>query len=151
MGSLNAQGIPVPTKTPLSFRKMDVRITQTDADNDVVQTVTTNRPELSRPLDSGCIVRDGGVAECTQIVSYGLYKEARSTSARIASDEDNSRDLSVATSGNTTIAVIPTSLSPHTPQITVRSLGTHVDRRNSVTDVQIDAPSSSGLFNILSH
>lgn len=146
MGSLNAAGVPVPAKTPLSYRKMDTRITQVDAATDVVQTVTTNRPELNRSLGSGCIVRDNGVADCTQTVAWGLYKESRSTSARIASDESAVRDLSVATSGNTTIAVIPTSLSPDIPQTSVRSLGTHIDRRNSVTDVQIDAPASSGIF-----
>jgi len=145
MGSLNASGVPVPAKTPLSYRKMDTRITQTDAANDVIEEVTDNRPELNRPLGSGCIVRENGVADCTETVVFGLYKESRSTSERIASDEDAVRDLSVATSGNATVAVIPTSLQPNTPQISVRSLGTHINIRDSVTDVLIDAPKSPGL------
>lgn len=144
MGSLNAAGVPVPAKTPLSFRKMDTRITQTDAADDVVQEVTDNRPELNRPLGSGCIVRENGVAECTETVVWGLQFESRSSSARIA--KDGARDLSVDNNGNETHAVIPPGLTPNTPQISVRSLGTHLDRRNSVDDVQIDAPASPGLF-----
>lgn len=154
MGSLNAPGVPVPAKTPLSYRKMDIRIVQTDAQNDVIETVTRNRPEVSRPLGSGCIIADtptGAVANCTQTVAWGLYREARSTSQRIASDENAVRDLSVATSGNATIAVIPASLSPDIPQTTVRSLGTHLDVRNSVTDGQISAPPSTGVFDPLTH
>ena len=52
MGSLNAPGIPVPNKTPVSFRKMDIRIIKTDAQNDVIETITRNRPEVNRPLGS---------------------------------------------------------------------------------------------------
>jgi hypothetical protein len=144
MGSLDAAGIPVPAKTPLSFRKMDTRITQTDAADDVVQTVTNDRPELDRALGSGCIVRDNGVAECTETVVWGLQFGSRSSSDRVS--RDGSRDLSVDDNGNETLSVIPTSLAPDTPQISVRSLGTHVDRRDSVTDEQIDAPKSPGLF-----
>jgi len=149
MGSLDAPGVPVPGKTPVSFRKMDTRITKTDAADDVVQEVTDFRPELSRPLGSGCIVKDtptGAVAECTETVVWGLYKEARSTSERIASDEDAVRDLSVPTEKNDTIAVIEDSLKPDTPQTSVRSFGTHIDRRNSVTDEQIDSVESKGPF-----
>jgi len=144
MGSLNAAGIPVPAKTPLSYRKMDIRITQTDAADDVVQTITSNRPELNRPLDSGCIVRDNGVADCTEIVAWGIQFESRSSSDRIA--RDGARDLSVDNNGNETLAVIPPGLTPDTPQISVRSLGTHLDVRDSVTDVQISSPASPGLF-----
>jgi len=144
MGSLNAPGVPVPAKTPLSFRKMDTRITKTDAANDVVQEVTDNRPELNRPLGSGCIVRENGNADCTETVVFGLQFEARSSSERIA--KDGPRDLSVDNNGNKTLEVIPASLKPDVPQISVRSFGTHIDRRDSVTDVQIDAPKSPGLF-----
>lgn len=154
MGSLDAPGVPVPGKTPVSFRKMDVRITKTDAANDVVETVTSNRPEISRPLGSGCIVKDtpsGAVAECSETVVWGLYKESRSSSARVASDESAARDLSVPSSGNTTLAVIEDSLKPDTPQTTVRSLGTHIDRRNSVNDGQIDSVKSEGPFDPLTH
>ena len=154
MGSLNAPGIPVPAKTPLSYRKMDIRITQTDAANDIIQQITANRPETNRHLGSGCIVRDqvgGAAADCTQTVVWGLYKEANSTSQRIASDVNAVRSLNVPTSGNTTIAVIETSLQPHTPQISVRSLGTHIDRRNSVSDGQIDSVISEGPYDPLAH
>lgn len=154
MGSLDAPGVPVPGKTPLSFRKMDIRITKTDADNDVIQTITRNRPENNRPLGSGCIVKDtpgGAIADCQETVVWGLYKEARSTSERIASDEDAVRDLSVPTSGNMTIAVIEDSLKPDTPQTSVRSLGTHIDVRNSVNDGQISSPKSEGPFDPLTH
>ena len=140
MGSLNAAGIPVPGKTPMSFRKMDIRITRSSGTN-VVENVTTNRPELGRTIGSGCIVRDNGVADCFETVAWGIQYESRSTSARIA--RDGARDLSVNRSG---VVVIPTSLAPDTPQTSVRSFGTHIDRRNSVTDEQIDSVPSSGIF-----
>jgi len=154
MGSLNAPGIPVPNKTPETYRRMDTRIVKTDAANDVVQTINTNRPELNRPLGSGCIVKDtpgGAVAECNETVVWGLYREARSTSQRIASDINATRDLSVPTSGNMTVAVIETSLQPDTPQTSVRSLGTHIDRRNSVNDGRIDTVDSPGFNDQLPH
>lgn len=154
MGSLNAPGIPVPDKTPESYRRMDTRITKTDAANDVVEEVVALRPELNRTLGSGCIVRDapgGAVADCTETVVWGLYKESRSTSERIASSLTAVRDLSVPTSGNTTVAVIPDSLAPDIPQTSVRSLGTHIDRRNSVTDEQIDSVKSVGPYDPLTH
>ena len=154
MGSLNAPGIPVPGKTPESYRKMDTRITKTDAANDVVQEVVASRPELNRPLGSGCIVKDtpsGAIADCTETVVWGLYKESRSTSARIASDENATRGLGVAITGSGTLAVIPTALEPDTPQTSVRSFGTHIDRRNSVTDAQIDSVKSTGVFDPLTH
>ena len=151
MGSLDAPGIPVPGKTPVSFRKMDTRITKTDAADDIIQEVTDNRPELNRPLGSGCIVRDtptGAVADCTETVVWGLYKEANSSSARIASNESAARDLNVP---RAEIVVIETSLKPDVPQTSTRSLGTHIDRRNSVTDEQIDSVPSEGPFDPLTH
>ncbi len=143
MGSLNAPGVPVPAKTPVSFRRMDTRITKTDAATDVIETVTTNRPELNRPLGSGCIVRENGNADCTETVVFGIQFESRSSSERIP--RDAARDLSVDNNGNETLEVVPDSLAPNVPQISVRSLGTHVDRRNLV-DGPIDAPKSGGLF-----
>jgi hypothetical protein len=154
MGSLDAPGIPVPGKTPESYRRMDTRITKTDAADDVVQEVVALRPELSRPLGSGCIVKDmpgGAIAECHETVVWGLYQAGSSTSERIASDENAARDLKVAITGSGTLAVIPTSLEPDTPQTSVRSLGTHIDRRNSVTDDQIDSVESPGLNDQLPH
>lgn len=147
MGSLNAPGIPVPVKTPETYRRMDTRIIKTDAANDVIETINRDRPELDRPLGSGCIVRDqpgGAVADCVETVVFGLYREGNSTSQRIASDLSAVRDLSVATSGNATIAVIEDSLKPDIPQTSVRSFGTHIDRRNSVNDGQIDSVDSPG-------
>jgi len=149
MGSLNHPDIPVVAKQNFTFRKHDIRIERTDSAGDVPVLVTANRPDLSRPLGSGCIVKDtvsGAVADCTETVVWGLYKEARSTSERIASDESAPRNLNVASSGNATIAVIPTSLAPDIPQTSVRSFGSHIDRRNSVTDGQIDSVASTGLF-----
>ena len=147
MGSLNAPGIPVPTKTPETYRRLDTRIIKTDAANDVIETINRDRPELNRPLGSGCIVRDqpgGAVADCVETVVWGLYREGRSTSERIASDLDATRDLSVATSGNATIAVIEDSLRPDIPQTSVRSQGTTIDIRNSVNDGRIDSVPSDG-------
>jgi len=154
MGSLNAPGIPVPGKTPVSIRKMDIRITKTDAKNDVVETVTDNRPELARPLGSGCVVRDaagGAVADCTETVVWGLHMGGTSSSARIASDINAPRDLGVDNNGNMTQAVIETSLMPDVPQISVRSFGSHIDRRDSVTDENIDTVKSEGPFDPLTH
>lgn len=154
MGSLNHPDIPVVSKQNVTFRKHDIKIEQTASADDTKSIITNNRPELNRPLGSGCIVRDtpgGAVADCTQEISWGLYREARSTSARIASDLDAVRNLSVPTSGNMTVAVIETSLSPNTPQTSVRSLGSHIDIRDSVTDEQIASVPSSGVSGPLTH
>lgn len=149
MGSLNANGVPVPDKTPFSFRKMDNRITKEDAATDVVETYTSYDPDLNRTLGSGCTVKDtptGAIADCKETVVWGLYKEGRSTQSRIASDEDNARNLTVATSGIGTRAVIETALQPNTPQRTVRHLGTQLDVRDSVTDNQVASVANSGSF-----
>lgn len=154
MGSLDAPGIPVKTKSNKTFRKFDIKIQTIDSTDDSKETLTSHRPEVDRPLGSGCIVKDtpsGAVADCTETLVYGLYKEANSTTARIASDEDVARTLSVPTSGNATVAVIPPALEPTTPQTSVRSLGTHIDRRDSITDSKIDTVDSPGLNSVLPH
>ena len=61
----------------------------------------------------------------------------RSSDARIAS-ADASRVRVVLSSGNQTIAVIPTGLVPHTPQRSVYNAGNKVVRRYSHNDSLID-------------
>lgn len=99
MGSLSASGIPVPTKTPDSYRKYDrILIKATDNRDDTITTVVTQGLP-PRPIGSGSIVRDDNMSAPTveyyEEIAWGLYQGGRSTSERIASDSGNVRDLNV--------------------------------------------------------
>ena len=145
MGSLNASGLPVVAKTTTTFRKQDIRITETDNTTDVVSVVTSNRPSLARTIGSGSIVRDDNISAATveyyEEIAYGMQFESRSTSARLA--RDGARDLSVP---DTAGALIPTGLLPNTPQEWAYHQGETIVRKDSVTDLVVDRVQGSGAF-----
>ncbi len=146
MGSLPASGIPVVTKTSLSFRKHDVRIKSTDSTDDTVTTVTAFRPSNDRAIGSGSIVRSDGTADYYQELVYGTAMLARSCQHRIASDEACVRTAAVDLAGNTTQAVIPTGLVPHIPQLAHKQLGVTIQEGQSVGDTVVRRIPSSGLY-----
>lgn len=135
MGSLNAAGIPVVTKQPLSFRKHDRPIKQTDNRTDTITTLVSTHPD--RTIGSGSIVREDGTVEYTEERVWGVQFESRSSDARVASDPDSTRNLSVDNNGNQTEAVIETSLAPHTPQVGVTHTGNRVVKRQGFDDTLI--------------
>jgi len=139
MGSLSASGIPVVIKQPYSFRKFDIDIEWTDNRNDTVSGVVTWNPELNRPITSGSIVREGGVASYFEDLSLGAYIMGRSSEDRIASATsgvDRVRVVNLA--GNQTQAVIESGLTPYIPQRSTYNAGNKVVRRSSHNDSLID-------------
>lgn len=145
MGSLSASGIPVVAKQPVSFRKHDIRIKSTDSRDDSVAVVTTNRPALDRPIGSGSIVRDSGVVDYHEELVVSAYRMGRSCAERVASDPACVRDVVVDLGDGQTIAVVPTSLQPTTPQLHT----SHRSRLISITDSTDNSQtrvSSSGAF-----
>jgi hypothetical protein len=144
MGSLSASGIPVVEKTSTSYVKQSIDIIQSDSRNDG-HTVLVDAPPV-RAIGSGSLVRDDGSVEYYEERVYGIQKESRSSSARIPS-ATTSRDLEVPlVEGSGTVAVIEDSLSPHTPQLGVRHLGTNIVIGQAVGDVVVDRIVASGAF-----
>lgn len=145
MGSLNAFGLPVVAKQTLTWRKQDIRITQTDNTDDTITVVTDNNPALSRTISSGSIVRDDNISAATveyyENIAWGLQMGSRSTSERLA--RDGARDLSVT---DVAQPVIPTSLEPNTPQEWAYHQGETIVRKDSVADSIIDRVPGSGAF-----
>jgi len=145
MGSLNASGIPVAAKQTTTYRKQDIRIIETDNTDDVVAVVTDHRPELSRTISSGSIVRDDNIAPATveyhENIAWGLQFESRSTSARLA--RNGARDLNVP---DTAVPVIPPALVPNTPQEWAYHQGETIVRKDSIDDSIVDRVPSSGAF-----
>jgi hypothetical protein len=146
MGSLPASGIPVVTKTSLSFRKHDIRIKSTDSRDDTISVVTANRPSLARPIGSGSIVRHDGTVEYYEEVVVGAIRMARTCAERIASDEACVRDAVVDLAGNQTTPVIETSLMPDTPQISMRHTGSQIVEGQAVGDTVVRRIPASGLY-----
>lgn len=146
MGSLNASGvIPVVPKQTLTWRKQDIRITETDNRDDTLVVVTNNRPDLDRPIGSGSIVRDDNINPATveyyEEIAWGTNFESRSTTERVA--RDGARDQSVP---DVAVPVIPTGLVPNTPQEWAHHAGDQIVRKDSVDDSIVDRVASSGAF-----
>ena len=143
MGSLNASGIPVAAKQSNTYRKQDIRITETDNATDTITVVTSNRPGLHRTISSGSIVRDDNINPATveyhEEIAWGLQFESRSTSARLA--RNGARDLSVPDVAG---PVIPPSLVPNVPQEWVAHGGDKIIVNNSVGDTLTGRVSNSG-------
>lgn len=147
MGSLSASGIPIASKTNTTFRKRDIRITEAASSNDTVAALVSTAPE--RTITSGSIVRDNGITSSVEYYEdrvWGVTRMARTTTARIASDESATRSTIVDLNGNQTEAVIETSLAPNTPQIAARSTGQKVILGQSVTDTVIERVESTGVY-----
>jgi len=138
MGSTNHADIPVANKfttNDASLRKDSRKIKSTAANDDTVTTVVTD--STIRAIGSGSIVSDGTATFYEEKV-VGMILPGRQVDERIASTVDASRSLSVDLADNTTLAVIPSGLEPHTPQEHTANLGNNVVRRNSVGDTLID-------------
>ena len=145
MGSLPASGIPVVAKQTLSFKKKDIDIVSTDSTDDVQVVITSNRPELSRTISSGSIVRDDNLSaatvEYTENIAWGLQFGSRSTSERLA--RDGARDLSVP---DVAQPIIEAALVPNIPQEWAYHQGETIVRKDSVTDEIVDRVLGSGAF-----
>ncbi len=145
MGSLPASGIPVVAKQTLSFKKKDIDIVSTDSTDDVQVVITSNRPELSRTISSGSIVRDDNLSaatvEYTENIAWGLQFGSRSTSERLA--RDGARDLSVP---DVAQPIIEAALVPNIPQEWAYHQGETIVRKDSVTDEIVDRVIGSGAF-----
>lgn len=145
MGSLSASGIPVVAKTSLTFRKHDVRIKATNSFTDSVSGVSDYRESNNRTIGSGSIVRDNGTVVYAEDRVWGVYRMGRSTTARIASDTGNVRQVEVDLAGNTTQAVIASGLVPNLPQLGHKSLGERIQQNQSVGDT-VTRILASGLY-----
>jgi hypothetical protein len=118
MGSLNASGVPVVSKTSTTFRNRGGRqIYRTVSTNDTKATIVNSPPV--RVLGSGSIVRGNNVNYYDEL-SYAVYMMGRSSSERIASEANNPRTAYVELGDNQTDAVIPTALDSDIPQIASR-------------------------------
>ena len=139
MGSLSASGIPVVAKQPLTFRKRDNFITQTDNRTDTVSGLVTYKPDQNRAIGSGSIVRDSGVATYWEEVVVGVYRMGRSSPYRIASSGTD-RSVVVNLAGNQTTVVLPSGSGT----VSSMHVGERVKRSDSVTDTILDIVSNSG-------
>ena len=143
MGSLNHSNIPIVGKQNITFRKRDIRITKEASLNDTIANAVTV-PHV-RTITSGSIVRANGAVEYYEDKVWGAYMMGRSNQARIASAVGLSRSVVVDLVADT-IAVVPTGLAPHTPQISHRNLGDMIVEENSVGDLILARISGVGVF-----
>jgi hypothetical protein len=147
MGSLDAAGIPVPSKLNVTFRKQDIRLLQTASDDDSQIVVTSHRPALSRTIGSGSIVRDDNLTPATveyqEEIAWGTNFESRSTTERLA--RDGARDQMVPDTDN---IVIEPGLVPNVPQEWAHHNSNFIVRADSVTDTIIDRVPSSGVYDV---
>lgn len=137
MGSLPASGIPVVAKQPYTFRKRDNFITRTDNRTDSVSGIVTYKPDQHRPIGSGSIVRESGVADYYEELVVGAYRMGRSSEDRIASATSGvDRVRVVDLAGNQTIAVIPPGATSGC--MSVRHTGGKIVRSCSKDDTTYD-------------
>jgi len=110
MGSQNATGISVVTKSNISIRNRDGRqIMKSNSASDVETTIVSAPP----------VRLEGGTVN-------GLYMGGRSASARVASKPGVIRDLDVELGDNKTIAVVPDGLQGTINQLSVTHTGAKV-------------------------
>lgn len=149
MSSLSGVGVPVVAKTSSSFRKRDVKITQTLSNTDVVTTRESFRDDIQRPITSGSIVRDNGAVVYRQDLVFGDNWMSRNSDTRIASS-DLTKVRTVKLDSNHDSLVIPTGLGlvGANAQKDVVHTGHKVVRRNSgnVGDPLIDRAPNSGVY-----
>jgi hypothetical protein len=148
MGSLNASGIPVVSKTSLTFRNRDgTKIYKTDSTTDVDTDVAASSED--RAIGSGYIVRDNGTVTATEEKVWGIHMGGRTNDDRVASKVGNVRDIDVARpmiSGVETIAIIPGTTVGHNAQKSVRHLGTKLSVGQSVGDSVVERVANSGAL-----
>jgi hypothetical protein len=146
MGSLSGNAsVPMVGKNSLTFRKRDIYITKESSTNDTIANVVT-RAHVE-VLGSGSIVRDNNTVQHYDDLVFGVYMMGRSSRERVASHVSASGATRVAfveLGDNQTMAVVPTSLAPHTPQLGVRHEGNKVVIGQSVTDTVVERAANSG-------
>ncbi|GAF69078.1 unnamed protein product [marine sediment metagenome] len=145
MGSLSGTGIAVVNKFTtgnFSFRHQGRQLKKSATDTDIPNIVTSAEPV--RAIGSGSIVSNSGVVTYYEELVVGMTLPGRVVDAR-APREDlvQDRTLKVDLAGNTTQAIIPTSLSPDKPQEHTVNTGRRIVRRNSASD---DGSSTGGLI-----
>lgn len=145
MGSLNANNIPVVSKTSETFRNRDGTMVYT---TDSVTDVKTNVAASSevRVIGSGSIVRADGSVEYYEERVWGVGMAGRTSSERIPSKVGATRDLDVELGDNITDVVIPTALGSNVPQIDIRHTGSRVTVHQSVGDVLVERVSNTGVL-----
>lgn len=146
MGSLSGNAsVPMVGKNSLTFRKRDIYITKESSTNDTIANVVI-RPDVE-VLGSGSIVRDNNTVQYYDDLVYGVYMMGRSNRERIASHVSASGATRVAyvkLGDNQTIAVIPPTLVPNTPQLSVRHEGTMLSVGQAVGDTVVERVANSG-------
>lgn len=131
MGSLNATGISVVTKSNVTIRNRGGRqIVKSDSASDVETTVVSTPPDRTE----GDIVN-------------GLYMGGRSASARVASKPGVTRDLDVELGDNKTIGTVPESLQGTTAQKSTKHSGTKLIVSNSHDDTKVRESDAGALTN----
>jgi hypothetical protein len=146
MGSLNADGIPVVSKTSDTFRNRDgTMIYKTNSVTDVKSNEAASSEE--RAIGSGSMI-SGGTCTYVEEKVWGVTMGGRTTSARVASKVGNTRDLDVELGDNQTIAVIPTGLGGNVPQLDVRHTGNRVVTHQSIGDVLVERASDTGVYGV---
>lgn len=144
MGSLNATGITVVSKSNVTIRQRGGRqVVKSDSLTDTETTLVQSPPE--HVYNSGSVVRDSTSVVYTSGIVNGLYMGGRSASARIPSAPGTPRDLKVNLAGNKTIAVIPSGLTSPIPQTSVEHLGSKLVKSDNITDTNTDV-SDSGVY-----
>lgn len=147
MGSLSGSGIPVVGKNNHTFRKRDILITSAESTDDTVTTIVDS--PVIRTITSGSIVRDDGVTgtvDYYEDLVWGVTRMGRTCLERVASCSSCARTGVVDLAGNETQAVIPTSLEPHTPQISMRHLGDTIQHGQAVGDTIVERIPNSGVY-----
>lgn len=143
MGSLSGTLTPVVPKTPTTFRKRSVIITEAYSTNDTVGGKVIR--EDDRAIGSGSIVRDDGTVEYHENLVWGVTMMGRTNiTDRIPSaGNEATRAVIVDLGDNQTDVVIETSLAPNTPQIAIRHTGNKVVEGQSVTDEVVERKENS--------
>ena len=145
MGSLAATGIPVPTKSPNTYRKYDrLLVKSTDNRDDSITTIISQGLE-NRAISSGSIVRDDNMSSPTveyyEDVVWGLYQAGNSTTERIASDTGNARSLNVD-AAVPQIVVLPSGDG----EIRAYNTGGRIVRTRPSGDELVDRVANSGTY-----
>jgi hypothetical protein len=144
MGSLDATGISVVSKTNVTIRNRAGRqIVKSDSATDVETTVVSSPPV--HVFNSGSIVRDNNSVVYTSGIVNGLYFGSRSSSALKPSVPGTVRDLKVNLAGNKTVGVVPTALSGVIPEYDVKHAGQKVIVGNTIDDSRT-RKSDAGAF-----
>jgi len=149
MGSLNASGVPVVSKTSYTYRQLDNRIKRTNSVDDAESLLVSGPVSSvvpSQVIGSGSLVRDNGVVDYYEEVVYGNYMMGRSATARVASDTGNARSVVVDLGDNRTDAIIETALSGVTPRLTHKHVGRRIQENDTDATTVRERIPNSGVY-----